>query len=92
MIGIFTLVYLGDKQVDKFYRGRAVVYFPVYEPKHTKPTQETTFKLSIKEAKKLVQEKQFLHNGCILDSLGRKLFPEGNPLTFGGKTAMVQAK
>ena len=92
LIGNFSLVYLGDKQEDKFYRGRAIVYLPEYDPKHANPTQDITFKLSAKEAKALVKEKNLLNNGCILDSRGRKLYPEANPMTFGGKNAMVKAE
>ena len=92
LIGNFSLIYLADQQEDKFYRGRAVVYLPLYDPKHATPTQDITFKLSAKEAKALIKEKSLLNNGCILDSKGRKLYPEANPMTFGGKNAMVKAE
>jgi hypothetical protein len=92
LIGSFSLVFLGDRQEDKFYRGRAVVYFPNYEPRHAQPTQEKTHKLSIKEAQRIIREKSILNSGCIVDDRGRKLFPEANPMTFGGKNAMVQTR
>ena len=66
LIGTFSLIYLGDKQEDKFYRGRAIIYLPPYDPKHANPTQDITFKLSAKEAKALLKEKTLLNNGCIL--------------------------
>lgn len=92
LIGNFSLIYLGDQQDDKFYRGRAVVYLPSYDPKHATPTQDITFKLSAKEAKALIKEKSLLNNGCVLDDKGRKLYPEANPMTFGGKNAMIKAE
>ena len=92
LIGNFSLIYLADQQEDKFYRGRAVVYLPSYDPKHAAPTQDITFKLSAKEAKALIKEKSLLNNGCILDSKGRKLYPESNPMTFGGKNAMIKTE
>ena len=92
LVGNFSLIFLADKQDDKFYRGRAVVYLPAYDPKHANPNQDITFKLSAKEAKALIKEKNMLNNGCILDSKGRKLYPEANAMTFGGKNAMVKAE
>ena len=92
IIGTFTLVFLGDLQRDQFYRGRAVVYFPQYEPSHNRPTQEPTHKLSLRDAKKILQERAFLNHGCIVDSERRKLFPESNPLTFGDKHTMIRVK
>ena len=86
------MIYLADQQEDKFYRGRAVVYLPLYDPKHATPTQDITFKLSAKEAKALIKEKSLLNNGCILDSKGRKLYPEANPMTFGAKNAMIKTE
>ena len=90
IIGTFTLVFLGDRQRDQFYRGRAIVYFPEYEPSHNQPTQEPTHKLSFRDAKKILQEKAYLNHGCIIDSGRRKLFPESNPMTFGDKNTMVR--
>ena len=89
LIGNFSLVFLGDRQEDKFYRGRAIVYLPTYEPRHNKPTQEATHKLSLKEAQRLMREKAFLNSACIVDFRGRKLFPEANPMTFGDRNAMI---
>ena len=88
-IGTFALIYLGDKQEDKFYRGRAVIYLPKYNHKKTSPTEDITFKLSAKDVKNILKEKGMLHNGCIIDSSGRKYFPEANPMTFG-KAAMIR--
>ena len=92
LIGTFSLVFLGDRQEDQFYRGRAVVYLPSYEPRHAQPSQELTHKLSVQDAQRLMREKAILNFGCILDERGRKLFPEGNPMTFGGKHAMVETR
>ena len=92
LIGNFSLVFLGDRQKDNFYRGRAVVYFPAYEPKHAQPTQEKTHVFSIKEAKRIMREKSILNSGCVVDHQGRKLFPEANPMTFGGKNAMIHVR
>ena len=88
-LGTFTLIYLGDDQEDRFYRGRAVVYLPKYNHKKSNPTEDLTFKLSAKDVKSLLQEKGILHNGCIVDSTGRKYFPESNPMTFG-QAAMIR--
>ena len=89
IIGNYHLVYLGEKQEDNFYRGRAVKYFPNYQPSHAQPTQDATHKLSIKEYKKMLKEKEVLSFGSVVDTYGRKLFPEANPLTFGSRSAMV---
>ena len=92
LIGTFSLVFLGDRQEDNFYRGRAVVYFPAYEPRHAQPTQEKTHIFSIAEAKRIMKEKSILNSGCIVDHRGRKLFPEANPMTFGGRNAMIDVR
>jgi len=92
LIGTFLLVFLGDRQEDNFYRGRAVVYFPAYEPRHAQPTQEKTHIFSIAEAKRIMKEKSVLNSGCIIDNRGRKLFPEANPMTFGGRNAMIDVR
>ena len=92
LIGNFSLVFLGNKQEDNFYRGRAVVYLPQYEPRHNKPTQEATHKLSRKEAQRLIREKAILNSACIVDFRGRKLFPEANPMTFGDRNAMINVQ
>ena len=92
LIGNFSLVFLGDRQEDKFYRGRAIVYLPTYEPRHNKPTQEATHKLSLKEAQRLMREKAFLNSACIVDFRGRKLYPEANPMTFGDRNAMINVQ
>lgn len=92
LIGNFSLVFLGDRQEDQFYRGRAVVYLPSYEPKYAQPSQEQTHKLSVQDAQRIIREKAILNFGCILDERGRKLFPEANPMTFGGKHAMIETK
>ena len=88
-LGTFTLIYLGDDQGDRFYRGRAVIYLPKYDHKKSNPTEDITFKLSAKDVKNLLQEKGILHNGCIIDSKGRRYFPESNPMTFG-QAAMIR--
>ena len=91
-VGTFALIYLADNQEDKFYRGRAVIYLAKYDPKNANPTQDLTFKLSAKEAKNLLKEKSLLHHACVIDESKRRLYPESNPLTFGGKTAMVKVE
>ena len=91
LIGNFSLVFLGDRQEDNFYRGRAVIYLPSYQQRHIFPTQEPTHRLSLKEAHQMMKEKSILNSGCIIDYRGRKLFPEANPMTFGGKKAMIEA-
>ena len=90
MIGNFSLIYLGDGKEDRFYRNRSITYFPKYDHRRANPTQDATFKLSAREAQALMKEKSMLHNGCIVDEEGTKLFPESSPITFGGKTARIK--
>ena len=87
--GTFTLVFLGDRQEDKFYRGKAIRYLPHYNPKNAQPNHDATFKLSSREAAAMIKEKGLLENGCIVGEDGQNYYPEGNPLTFGDQTAMI---
>jgi len=89
-IGNFTLIYLSNSQEDNFYRGRSVLYLPQYNPMSLQGNGDATFKLSAKEANSMLREKNLINNACIIDSLGKKLYPEANPITFGGKGAMVK--
>jgi pSer/pThr/pTyr-binding forkhead associated (FHA) protein len=90
MIGNFSLIYLGDSKDDRFYRNRSITYLPKYDHRRASPTQDATFKLSAREAQALMKEKTLLHNGCVVDGEGNKLFPESSQITFGGKTAQVK--
>ena len=83
------MVYLSDYQEDNSIVVEPVSYLPKYDPSNSVPNQDLTFKLTAKEAKNLINEKGLLHNGCIKDSKGRKYYPESNPFTFGGKSAML---
>jgi hypothetical protein len=90
--GTFTLVYLSDRQEDNFYRGKAIRYLPKYNPKNANPNQDATFKLSSREAAAMIKEKGLLENGCIVSESGRDYYPEGNALTFGDHSAMIDVK
>ena len=89
-IGNFTLIFLGNTQEDRFYRGRAITYLPKYDPKKQKGTADSTFKLSPAEAAAMLVEKSRMNHGCVIDSDGRHYFPETNPLTFGGRTTSIR--
>jgi pSer/pThr/pTyr-binding forkhead associated (FHA) protein len=89
-IGSFTLIFLNDTQEDNFYRGRSVLYLPQYNPNSLTGNTDSTFKLSAKEASTMLREKSLINNACIIDSSGKKLYPEANPITFGGKGATVK--
>ena len=89
IIGNFTLVYLGNAPEDQFYRKRSIRYIPKYQPEKAKPSQQDTFQLSAKDAKKMVRERTLLNNGCIEDSLGRVHYLESNTVNFGGKSAHI---
>jgi pSer/pThr/pTyr-binding forkhead associated (FHA) protein len=90
-IGVFRLIFLGDDQEDKFYRGRAVVYLPAYNAQLMKSQsdEDSTRTFSAKDAEKLLEEKDLLYHGCIIDKRGSQFFPESNPLTFGNERAMI---
>ncbi len=89
-IGNFTIIYLTDSQEDNFYRGRSVLYLPQYNPDTIQGNTDSTFKLSAKEASSILREKSLINNACIIDSSGKKLYPETNAISFGGKGAMVK--
>ena len=89
-IGNFTLIYLTDYQEDNFYRGRSVLYLPQYNPQSLAGNTDSTFKLSAKEASAMLRQKSLINNACIVDESGKKLYPETNPITFGGKGAMIK--
>ena len=57
-MGTFSLVFLRSAR-RYFYRGRAVVYFPAYEPRHAQPTQEKNTFFSAAEAKRIMKENLF---------------------------------
>ena len=89
-IGNFTLIFLGETQEDRFYRGRAITYLPKYDPKKQKGTADSTFKLTPEQAAAMLVEKSRMNHGCVTDSENRHYFPETNPLTFGGRTASIR--
>ena len=93
-IGVYTLIFLGDTQDDKFYRGRAVVYLPAYNPKDMKEAaaENSTEKFSVRDAQKLMQESDLMNNGCIIDTSGNTFYPESNPITFGDDRAMLEVE
>ena len=49
--GTFTLVFLGDRQEDKFYRGKAIRYLPNYNPKMPNPITTPLLSFSSREVR-----------------------------------------
>jgi len=89
-IGIFTLVFLGERLEDNYYRGRTVIYLPDYDPKVFAGNNEPTFKMSSRDINVLARKTGLIHNGCIVGEHGLYFYPEEKPLSFGRKTAIVQ--
>ena len=90
-IGAFSLVFLGDRLQDNFYRGRSVSYLPEYDPKSFQVSDESTFVMSNRDKNMLSRKTGILHNGCIMLKSGRFFYPEDNPITFG-KNAVIPAE
>ena len=88
-IGVFSLVFLGDRLEDNYYRGRSVNYLPRYTPSSVSGNDDSTFIMSKKDKNMLLRKSGLLHNGCILMEDGRFFYPEDNPLSFGHKSAVV---
>ena len=89
-IGIFTLVFLGPRLEDNYYRGRSVVYLPPYDPKVFEVSNDNTYVMSNRDKNMLARKTGLLHNGCVIADDGVFFYPEGNPLSFGKKTAIIQ--
>lgn len=91
-IGSFTLIFLTDSKEDNFYRGRSILYLPEYDPQIVSEQADSTLKMSAKEASSMLRKKSLLNNACIIDEIGKKLYPETNEITFGGKGALIKVK
>ena len=89
-IGNFTLIFLTDSKEDNFYRGRSILYLPQYDPQVMSENKDSTLKMSAKEASSMLRKKSLLNNACIVDDIGKKLYPETNEITFGGKGALIK--
>ena len=89
-IGIFTLVFLGDKLEDNYYRGRSIVYLPLYDPKVFAGNNENTYVMSKRDKNLLARKTGLIHNGCIVAESESYFYPEENVLSFGRKGAVVQ--
>ena len=87
-LGVFSVVFLGDKLQDNYYRGRSVSYLPQYDPASFKATEEATFVMSSREKNLLARKASLLYHGCITTEDGRFFYPEDNGLTFG-KNAII---
>jgi pSer/pThr/pTyr-binding forkhead associated (FHA) protein len=87
-IGAFSLVFLGERLEDNFYRGRSVIYLPQYDPKVFQSSEDSTFIMSNKDKNMLSRKTGLLHNGCITLPDGRFFYPEDNPISFGSKAVI----
>jgi pSer/pThr/pTyr-binding forkhead associated (FHA) protein len=87
-IGAFSLVFLGDRLEDNFYRGRSVIYLPEYDPKVFQSSEDSTFIMSARDKNLLSRKAGLLHNGCITLPDGRFFYPEDNPISFGSKAVI----
>ena len=92
-LGKFTLVLLTDSVDDKFYRGRSISYLAEYDAsKLMEPNPSAdTLQLSAREATSILREQNLLNNACIIDSSGKRNFPETSTVTFGS-AATIKAK
>jgi len=92
-LGKFTLVLLTDSPDDKFYRGRSISYLAEYDPaKLMEPDSAAeTLQLSAREATSILREQSLLNNACIVDSSGKRNFPETSTVSFG-TAATIKAK
>ena len=92
-LGKFTLVLLTDSADDKFYRGRSISYLAEYDAsKLVEPNSAAdTLQLSAREATSILREQNLLNNACIVDSSGKRNFPETSHVTFG-TSATIKAK
>ncbi len=82
-MGKFTLILLTNSQEDNFYRGRSIAYLPDFNPESITRTEADTLQLSSKQATQLLRQQNLLNNACIIDELGKQIFPEANTITFG---------
>lgn len=92
-LGKFTLILLTDSADDKFYRGRSISYLAEYDASKLidpDPSAET-LQLSAREATSILREQNLLNNACIIDSSGKRNFPETSTITFGS-AATIKAK
>lgn len=92
-LGKFTLILLTDSIEDKLYRGRSITYLPEYDPSKLveKQQEDETLQLSAKEATSILREQNLLNNACIVDSTGKRVFPETNSVSIG-TAATIKAK
>lgn len=92
-LGKFTLILLTDSADDKFYRGRSISYLAEYDAsKLMEPNPSAdTLQLSAREATSILREQNLLNNACIIDSSGKRNFPETSTVTFGS-AATIKAK
>ncbi len=82
-LGVFNIVFLGDKPKDNYYRGRSTNYLPLYDPRILESTDDSTFAMSQRDRNLLARKSSLMYHGCIQTSHGRFYYPEENDLTFG---------
>ena len=87
-LGVFSLVFLSDRLEDNYYRGRAVTYLPLYNPKIIESSDDSTFAMSMRDKNLLARKSSLLYHGCITTKDERYFYPEENSLTFG-KNAVI---
>ena len=89
-IGRFTMYFLSDGKNDRFWRGRAVAYFPAYNKEKLEIRQGETHMLAPAVAARLKQDNQLLNNAC-LTMADSTLFwyPESHTFTFGDSRSSV---
>ena len=83
-----------DSADDKFYRGRSISYLAEYDASKLVEPNSTadTLQLSAREATSIItREQNLLNNACIVDSSGKRNFPETSTITFG-TSATIKAK
>ena len=87
-LGVFSLIFLGDRLENNYYRGRSITYLPLYNPKILETSDDSTFAMSARDKNLLARKSSTLYHGCITTKDGRFFYPEENPLTFG-KNAVI---
>jgi Inner membrane component of T3SS, cytoplasmic domain len=85
-VGRYTLVYIGDRVQDRFYKGRCVEYLPTYKAGSILPDDHAaTFALTKEALLQMQQDNSLVETAKVIvaGEPGRFWHPEDRGLTFG---------
>jgi len=89
-IGRFTMYFISEEHTDRFWRGRAISYFPKYEKKKLDVRDGETHMLSPAVAARLKQDNQLLNNACLtMEGSSLYWYPEGHAFSFGDRRSSI---